>query len=83
MQDVYFIFLHYKSFWNLILLATKLCLELRAQGVNSCRPSLLVLILLTRPPIHTGYCLGFFFPHLKARSCLCTGTLWQRLSSTG
>lgn len=61
-QDVYFIFLHYKSFWNLILLATKLCLELRAQGVNSCRPSLLVLILLTRPPIRTGYCLGFFLP---------------------
>lgn len=82
-QDVYFIFLHYKSFWNLILLATKLCLELRAQGVNSCRPSLLVLILLTRPPIHTGYCLGFFFPHLKAQSCPCTGTLWQRLSSNG
>lgn len=25
-QDVYFIFLHYKSFWNLILLATRLCL---------------------------------------------------------
>lgn len=82
-QDVYFIFLHYKSFWNLILLATKLCLELRAQGVNSCRPSLLVLILLIRPPIHTGYCLSFFFPHLKAWSCLCTETLWQRLSSTG
>lgn len=54
MQDVYFIFLHYKSFWNLILLATKLCLELRAQGVNSCRPSLVVPILPTRPAVHDG-----------------------------